>query len=151
MSTSTRPHTWYRSSSLASLLVALVLVSNLYAAIAFLLIPSSFTAAYELAGAPGEAAVAGMGLLFLMWQVPYIVALINPLKHQLSLLEALIMQGLGVIGETFILLRIPLQYATLRASITRFLVFDAAGFALLALAWLLVRSLRSEIERKNGI
>ncbi len=61
------------------------------------------------------------------------------------------MQGLGVIGETFILLRIPLQYATLRASITRFLVFDAAGLALLALAWLLVISLRSEIERKNGI
>jgi len=92
-----------------------------------------------------------MGLLFLMWQVPYIVALINPLKHQLSLLEALMMQALGVIGETIILLRIPLQYATLRASITRFLVFDAAGLALLALAWLLVISLRSEIERKNGI
>lgn len=146
-----RPHTWYRSSSLPRLLVALVLVSNIYAAIAFFVTPSSFTAAYELTGAPGEAAVAGMGLLFLMWQVPYIVALINPLKHLLSLLEALLMQALGVIGETFILLRIPLQHATLRASITRFLVFDAAGFALLALAWLLVRSLRSEIERKNGI
>ncbi len=148
---STTSQAWYRSINMARLLVALVLLSNLYAALAFFFYPQPFIAAYELIGAPGEAAVAGMGLLFLMWQVPYVVALLNPLKHQLSLVEALIMQGLGVIGETFILLRIPLQHATLRASITRFLVFDAAGLALLALAWLLVRRLRSEIERKNGI
>lgn len=142
---------WYRSINLARLFVALVLASNLYAALAFFLTPRSFTAAYELMGTPGEAAVAGMGLLFLMWQVPYCLALLNPLKYQLSLLEALIMQTLGVLGETCILLRIPLQNAILRSSITRFLVFDVAGLALLALAWLLVRSRRSEIERKNGI
>lgn len=136
---------------LARLLLALVLISNLYAALGFLFNPQSFTAAYELSGAPGEAAVAGIGLLFLMWQVPYIVALINPLKHKLSLLEALLMQALAVIGETFIRMRIPLVHSNLREAITRFILFDLAGLALLLLAWLIIFRLDRRIERKNEL
>lgn len=151
MNSTQQPQACYRSINFARLLLALVLISNLYAALGFLFTPQQFTAAYELAGAPGEIAVAGMGLLFLMWQVPYVVALMNPLKHKLSLLEALMMQGLGLIGETFILLRIPLQHASLRSSITRFIIFDLAGLVLIMTAWLMVNRIIREIKRKNGI
>ena len=151
MSTKPQPQSWFRSINLARLLLALVLISNLYAAAGFLFTPQQFIASYELAGAPGEAAVAGMGLLFLMWQVPYVVALIDPLGHKISLVEAVIMQSLGVIGETFILLRIPAQHVVLKSGIARFIVFDLAGLALLVIAWLIVNGILREIERKNGI
>ena len=139
---------WYRKNNLARLLVALVLFSNLYAALGFFFSPQVFTAAYELVGGPGEAAVAGFGLLFAMWQVPYLVALINPLKHKLSLMEALAMQGLGVIGETFILLRIPAIHTVLRSGISRFIIFDLAGLALLAMSLLIVNRIITENESK---
>jgi hypothetical protein len=135
---------WYRTENLARLLIALVLISNLYAALGFYFSPQAFIAAYELVGAPGEAAMAGFGLLFAMWQVPYLTAIMNPIKHKISLIEALIMQGLGVIGETFIWLRIPSQNFILRWSITRFIIFDLAGLALLALALLEVNRIHHE-------
>ncbi len=151
MKSTRQSQAWYRSINLARLLLALVLVSNLYAALGFLFSPQQFTAAYELAGIPGEVAVAAIGLLFLMWQVPYLVAFIYPVRHKISLLEALIMQSLGLIGETFILFRIPGQHAVLKSGITRFIVFDLAGLALLVIAWLIVNGIIREIERKNGI
>ena len=139
---------WYRKNNLARLLVALVLFSNLYAALGFFFSPQAFTAVYELVGGPGEAAVAGFGLLFAMWQVPYLVALINPLKHKLSLMEALAMQGLGVIGETFILLRIPAIHTVLRSGISRFIIFDLAGLAVLTVSLLIVNWITPENESK---
>ena len=148
MSSAVQARDWYRRNNLARLLVALVLTSNLYAALGFFFSPRNFIAAYELVGAPGETALAGFGLLFTMWQVPYVVALINPLKYKVSLLEALAMQTLGVIGETFILLRIPAEHATLKSGITRFIFFDLAGLALLALSLLIVNRIINENESK---
>jgi hypothetical protein len=151
VSSSLRSRSWYRSIHLARLLIALVLISNLYAALGFLFTPQQFMSVYELAGASGEAAVAGIGLLFVMWQIPYLAAIFNPIKHRFSLIEALIMQGLGVIGETFIRLRIPSQHIILRSGITRFIIFDLAGLALLATALLMVSRFQHENERKNGV
>ena len=148
MSSALHTHQWYRTENLTRLLIALVLISNLYAALGFFFSPQAFTAAYELVGAPGEAAVAGFGLLFAMWQVPYLVALINPLKHKLSLMEALTMQGLGVIGEAFILLRISPIHTVLRSGISRFIIFDLAGLALLAVSLLIVNRIITENESK---
>ena len=148
MSSALHTRRWYRTENLARLLIALVLISNLYAALGFFFSPQTFTAAYELVGASGEAAVAGFGLLFIMWQVPYLVALINPLKHKLSLVEALAMQGLGVIGETFILLRIPANHTILRSGISRFVIFDLAGLVFLAVSLLIVNRIIPENESK---
>ncbi len=47
---------------------------------------------------------AGMGVLFLMWNVPYAVALWHPLRHRISLYEALAMQAIGLLGESLIYL-----------------------------------------------
>jgi hypothetical protein len=60
----------------------------------------------------------------------------------------LAMQGLGVIGETFILLRIPAIHTILRSSVSRFIIFDLAGLALLAVSLLLVNRIITENESK---
>ena len=77
----------------------------------------------------------GIGILFLMWQVPYVVALIHPQRNFRSLLEALLMQGIGLVGEALLLRSIPLAHPTLRTSILRFIIFDAGGLLLLIVAF----------------
>jgi hypothetical protein len=74
-----------------------------------------------------------------MWNVPYVVALIHPFKHRVSLIETVIMQGIGVIGETVLLLCLPGNHPTLSGSVVRFIIFDGAGLILLSAAFLLVR------------
>ncbi len=113
------------------LLIAVVLAWNLECALVFLLNPGAFASGFELAGIPGEAAVRGFAVLFIMWNVPYLVALWNPLRHRLSLWEALVMQTVGVIGESLILFSIPAGHSTLHASLLRFILFDAAGVVML--------------------
>jgi hypothetical protein len=127
-------HLW-----LARVLIGLVLLSNLQCALVFLWHPQRYMAGFGLDGQAGMGMLRAMGLLFVMWNVPYAFALSHPLKHRLSLIEALIMQAIGLIGETLILLTGDFQDALIRASVTRFIVFDAAGLLLLGLAYLLVR------------
>jgi len=122
---------------LARLLIITVIAWNLQAALAFLLAPASFAPAFELAGLPGQAAVQGIALLFIMWNVPYLVAAWHPRKHLLSLKEALAMQLIGLLGESALLLSLALSHPALRLSIQRFIAFDAAGLLLLLIAfWL---------------
>jgi hypothetical protein len=124
----------------ARFLIVLVIVWNLQAAFAFLFSPETFASGFELSGIPGQAAMRGIAVLFIMWNVPYILAAWHPLKHNLSLKEALVMQVLGLTGETGILLTIPQEHVLLQSSILRFISFDAAGLVALALAFWLVRA-----------
>jgi hypothetical protein len=41
----------------------------------FLAVPQQYIASFELNGPPGEGTLRGLGLLFLMWNVPYAMAL----------------------------------------------------------------------------
>lgn len=116
------------------LLIGLVFAWNVQAALAFLFNPGAYVAGYELGGAAGEAALRGFGVLFLMWNVPYAVALWNPVRFRLALTLALVMQSIGLVGESFILSTLGAGHLILRASILRFILFDAAGLTLLALA-----------------
>jgi hypothetical protein len=119
--------------------IAVVLIWNVQCAVAFLLAPARYAAGFELVGAAGEAAVRGIGILFLMWNVPYAVALWNPVRHRVSLYEAVAMQGIGLVGETLILLSLPAAMVVARASIGRFILFDAAGLVSLIVAALIAR------------
>lgn len=122
-----------------SLLIGFVFVINIQAGFDFYFNPSKYTAAYELSGVPGELSVAGVGLLFLMWNVPYAFALSNPFRNRISLVQATIMQFIGVVGETALLLRFSTQsHPLLASSIKRFIYFDGAGLILLLLATFLV-------------
>ena len=80
-----------------------------------------------------------VGVLFLMWNVPYVVALWHPLRHRVSLYEATAMQAIGLLGEILIWLGLPPVYSVLQASLLRFIAFDSAGLVLLLLAIWLVR------------
>ena len=119
---------------LARLAIAMVVVWNIQCAFAFLFWPDRFTAGFELSATPGGAAVRGVGLLFLMWNVPYAVALINPVSHRISLYEATAMQAIGLLGETLILISLSPDHSILQTSLMRFIAFDGAGLVLLLLA-----------------
>ena len=124
---------------LARLLIAAVIAWNLQAAFIFLANPDAYAPAFELSGIPGAAAVRGIAVLFVMWNVPYLVACWQPRRYRLSLWEALVMQALGVLGETFILLSLPAGHTLLADSILRFIAFDAVGLPALGAALLLTR------------
>jgi hypothetical protein len=79
-----------------------------------------------------------MGILFLMWNVPYAFALWHPLRFRVSLLSAVIMQAIGAAGETVLLLTFPPGYALLKSSVLRFIIFDTAGLVMLIIAGILV-------------
>ncbi|HEY9089098.1 MAG TPA: hypothetical protein VIO36_13080 [Anaerolineaceae bacterium] len=122
------------SSWLPRVLIFPVLAWNLQCALAFLIAPQAYAPGFLLEGTPGAAAVRGMGILFLMWNVPYALALVDPRRLRVSLIEAAVMQGVGFVGETLLLAGLPAGFGLLRASILRFIWFDGAGLLLLLLA-----------------
>lgn len=128
-------------------LIAVVIAWNLQAAISFLLHPQVYAPAFELSGVPGMAALRGVAVLFLMWNVPYLVACWQPRRQRVSLWEALVMQVLGVAGETVILLCLPPGHEPLAGALLRFVLFDAAG--VIALGSALVLTSPSRQGNKN--
>lgn len=127
---------------LARLLIGLVFLFNVQCALVFLLWPGRYASGFELAGALGEALVRAMGLLFLMWNVPYAVALWNPERYRISLYEALAMQAIGLVGETWIYLNLSSIHIIARSSLSRFIIFDGFGLILLLTAVWVVRKIR---------
>lgn len=87
-----------------------------------------------------------MGILFLMWNVPYATAFWHPVRRRFSLYEALAMQAIGLAGECLLLFSLPVENVLLRGSITRFILFDMGGLAMLAAAaWWVRRLVRQTI------
>jgi len=120
-------------------LILVVFFWNVQAAVLFLLRPQDYTPGFELGGVPGQSIIQGIGLLFLMWNVPYFVALLNPVKFRVSLIEAILMQAIGVIGESILRAVLPSGYALIESSVARFIWFDAGGLLLLLAAWAATR------------
>jgi hypothetical protein len=120
---------------IARVALSAVLLANLSAAIPYLARPAGYAAAFELSGAPGEVAVRGLGLLFLMWAVPFIPAIVHPVKYRIAFACVLAMQVIGLLGETLMLLGLPAGHDALRATGLRFIAFDGAGLGLLLLAY----------------
>ena len=130
------------------LLIAVVVAWNLECALVFLLNPGLYAPGFELTGLPGQAAVRGFAVLFVMWNIPYLVALWNPRRNKVALWESLVMQTVGLVGESWILLSIPTGHAVLHSSIVRFITFDAIGVVMLIGAlFLTIQSSRSETSR----
>lgn len=127
---------------IARCLIALVVIDNLQAAILFLIKPSLFSPSFELTGAAGDAVIQGIGLLFAMWTVPYGFAMIDPVKYRISLIEALLMQAIGLVGESVLLYLLPAGHVVLTGAVVRFIVFDGAGLALLLAAFFLTRKIK---------
>jgi hypothetical protein len=133
---------------IARLLIGIVTAWNLQAAFIFIFSPSGFVHSYELSGEAGEAAIRGVGVLFLMWNVPYLFALQNPIHYRLALYFALLMQLIGLIGESYILSTLDVEHEILKNSISRFIAFDGTGLLLLVFAYLLIRNKDNAIPNR---
>lgn len=139
-----------RRTNLARLLVGVVFVWNVQCALAFLINPEDYATSFELEGTVGLAMMQSVGVLFLMWNVPYAVALWQPVRHRTALYEAVVMQAIGVAGESWILWGLGTEHAALRSSLTRFIWFDAAGLILLLTAVWLVWRIPKNATGANG-
>jgi len=127
------------------ILIGAVFLWNVQCAIAFLAAPVTYAPGFELSGAPGEAMVRGLGVLFLMWNVPYLVALLDPVRHRTSLYEAVAMQAIGLAGESLILWTLGGGHPATGSTVLRFIAFDGAGLIALLLAVWITRG-----SRRNG-
>lgn len=124
---------------LARLAVAAVFALNVSCALLFLIRPQDYAGGFEVGGVAGETLVRGYGILFLMWNVPYLPLMLAPRQHTLFLV-VLAQQALGVLGETWLYLALPAGHAALRATGLRFILFDAGGLILMAAAFFYLRT-----------
>lgn len=115
----------------ARVAVALVFAVNVQCAASFALWPEAF--------APG------LGVAFLMWNATYPPVIANPRRFRALFAVLLVQQVVGLTGESWILLSLPVGHAALAASIIRFIAFDAAGLMLMAaaLSWLVLADRRA--------
>lgn len=134
--------------NIARLLIGVVILFNLQAAAVFLLWPHEYISAFELQGGVGAAMLRGLGVLFVMWNVPYAVAMWHPVRYRVSLYEALAMQTIGLVGESIIYYTLSPDHDVLRASILRFITSDAVGLVLLLIASLMTRNATIETINK---
>lgn len=125
-------------------LIGAVLLFNVQCAVVFLISPELFAPGFELQGPVGDGMVRALGILFLMWNVPYVLAAARPVRWRRSLYEALAMQGIGLAGETLLLATFPPGHEAIRTTVGRFILFDGAGFLFLLLALLITIQIPSE-------
>ena len=85
------------------ILIGIVVFFNLLCAVGYLVSPKLYLGGYALTADNGIPIVRGIGILFVMWNVPYLFALKNPFRNRPSLYEAIIMQFIGVAGETWVI------------------------------------------------
>ncbi len=123
----------------ARLTIGAVLVSNLSAAIPYVLSPERFASSFELSGIAGGAMVRAIGVLFLMWCAAYVPVIAHPDRNAALFGVILAQQVIGLVGEAWIAATLPAGHGALAGMGLRFMVFDGAGLALLVLAFVLAR------------
>lgn len=114
-----------------------VLLWNLSAALPFILTPEAYAGAFELSGTVGAVLTRSIGVLFVMWVIPYFPVLRDPERYRVCLTVILVQQFVGLAAETWMAVTLPAGHATLLATGRRFITFDAAGMVLLLAAWML--------------
>jgi len=123
---------------IARIAVGVVFIVNVQCALGFVVDPGAYAAAYELAGVPGEVAVRGLGVAFLMWNVTYPLVIWRPQAHRTLFGVVLVQQLVGLVGESAIALMLPAGHAVLADGIGRFIAFDAFGLVLMGIAFALL-------------
>lgn len=124
---------------IARFFVFFVFLSNLSAAIPFVWDPARYVSSFEVQGVVGEVVVRSIGVLFIMWIVPYVPAILNPVQYRVCLVVILAQQCIGLMGESWMWFVLPAGHESLRATGTRYILFDATGLLFLGIAWLVTR------------
>ncbi len=112
-------------------------IINVVCALQFICMPSHFAGAYELYGTSGEIALQGLGIAFLMWNATYPAFIVKPKAYSVVGVIILIQQVIGCVGETILLICLPVGHDILAHSIMRFILFDGAGLIIMgaSFAW----------------
>ncbi len=122
---------------IARILVFVVFAWNIICAVQFISTPDAYAASYQLTGVGAQAAVEGMGIVFLMWNVTYPLVILKPSKYRAMFIVVIIQQIIGLFGEVFVLSGLGSNAGVLMGSLLRFIRFDAAGLVLLIIAYAL--------------
>ncbi len=133
---------------IARVLIGWVFFANLTAAIPYILTPEPFVASFELSGIPGKVMVRSIGTLFLMWNVTYPPILLRPHRYRVLFQVVIAQQIIGLASETWMWFSLPTEYAALRATGSRYILFDGIGLIALLIAFLLTRSPRVSNQPK---
>jgi hypothetical protein len=128
-----------RWKNLARLLIGSVIIWNLQCAFLFIVKPEQYVGGFEVSGVSGIAMLRGFGVLFIMWNVPYVFAVLDPLRYYNAYFQSFLMQAIGLIGETIVRVTIPDGYLVLKGSIDRFIGFDALGLFFIGLGLLVLK------------
>jgi hypothetical protein len=112
---------------LARFALAMVFFFNVTCALAFIVRPEAYIHGFEVSGVPGEAIVQGIGVLFLMWNVTYPLAIWHPWRYRWLFAIVIVQQVIGFAGETWMLLTLPSGHVSLATTGARFAAFDGGG------------------------
>jgi hypothetical protein len=135
--------------ALARIFILLVTGWNVQASIYLIYHKQNLAMSLGVPGMSGQALILGIAVLFLMWNVPYIIAAIHPVAHRLSLVEALIMQAIALVGEVIIRGSFPALPAPLSSTISTYIIFDICGLVLLLAALLVTLKLNIPYVRTS--
>ena len=124
--------------------VIIVFFFNVQCTMVFLFSPEQYAPSFELSGTTGRIVIQALGILFLMWNIPYFFALLNPVRNFTSLIEAVIMQLIGGLGESLLYITMDSTNITIRKSIERFMLFDWSGLVLLMIALVIAARMRGK-------
>lgn len=133
---STASTLWRYAPWITRIIFAVVFFLNIQCALQFIITPNAYLNAYELSGASGTVAIQGLGVAFLMWNTTYPLYLVQPTKYRFLGIIILVQQAIGLIGESIILLSLPLGHEMLAGSIIRFICFDAIGLIAMSATYL---------------
>ena len=126
--------------------IGIVFGINIWCALSFILQPQVYSPNFEITGVPGEIVVQSFGILFLMWNATYPPVLFNPDAHPTLFSIILVQQCIGLVGETWLLLNLPVGHAALYATGVRFILFDGSGLLMMGAAY---SYLRVSARQKN--
>lgn len=123
---------------LSRFLILIVTGWNIQAAIFLFLSGHTLSNTLGFVGSSGRLLVSGIALLFIMWNIPYIVAAYNPYRYRISLFEAIAMQAIAFIGETILYLKMSDLPPELTQTLQTYMLFDGSGLVFLCAAAALV-------------
>jgi hypothetical protein len=114
---------------LARFALAIVFFFNVTCALAFIARPEVYMHGFEVSDVPGKVTMQGIGILFLMWNVTYPLAIWHPWNYRWLFVIVIVQQVIGLIGETWMLLTLPSGHTSLATTGARFVAFDGGGLA----------------------
>ncbi len=141
-----RPHTtlW-----LARLALVVVFFFKVSCALAFVVRPAAYAPGFEVSGVVGQVIVRGIGILFLMWNVTYPLAIRDPWRYRWLFLIVIIQQVIGLAGETWMLLTLPPGHAALATTGWRFVAFDGGGLVAMLITFALMQLTHSRSRQSS--